>query len=230
MPDDDTILDLYRVPDHGKAELVRGRLVLIPSTGAVPGRAAGRIYRSLDDHEKSIGGGYAFPDNVGFLVDLPHRRSFSLGGAFWVGELPSGGQLLEGAHIFAVEVRSKTDYGADAELLMAAKRTDYFAAGTLVVWDVDVLRNQEIRAYRASRPHQPDVFRRGQHADAEPALPRLVVSVEELLAHVMSRCLLMPLNSFLSRSPFASIGNSLNKRTRSLLSASDAFPASSEKS
>ena len=181
--DNDTLQDdLYRVPDHGKAEMVRGRLVLMSPTGALPGRAAGRIYRSLDDYEKSISGGYAFPDNVGFLVDLPHRRSFSPDAAFWVGDLPSGGQFLQGAPIFAVEMRSETDYGADAELLMASKRTDYFAAGTLVVWDVDVLRNQEIRVYRASRPHQPDVFRRGQHADAEPALTGWSFPIVELLA------------------------------------------------
>jgi Uma2 family endonuclease len=148
----------------------------------VPGRAAGRIYRNLDDYEKNIGGGYAFPDNVGFLVDLPHRRSFSPDAAFWVGELPSGGQFLAGAPILAVEVRSDTDYGADAELLMAAKRTAYFAAGTLVVWDMDVLRNQEIRVYRASRPHQPDVFQRGRRADAEPALPGWSLPVDQLLA------------------------------------------------
>jgi Uma2 family endonuclease len=65
--------DLYRVPDNGKAELVDGDLVLVSPTGGVPGRAAGRIYRSLDDYERESGGGYAFPDNVGFVVDLPDR-------------------------------------------------------------------------------------------------------------------------------------------------------------
>jgi hypothetical protein len=35
---------------------------------------------------------------------------------------------------------------------MAAKRADYFAAGTLVVWDVDVLREQVVRVYRAVFP------------------------------------------------------------------------------
>ena len=149
--------------------------------GGMPGRAAGRIYRSLDNYERSVGGGYAFPDNVGFLVDLPHRQSFSPDAAFWAGDLPSGGQFLEGAPIFAVEVRSSNDYGSEADLLIAAKRTDYFAAGTLVVWDVDVLRDQEIRVYRASRPQQPDIFRRGRHADAEPALLGWLFPVDELL-------------------------------------------------
>lgn len=56
-----TIDDLYRVPQRGKAEIVNGELVLMSPTGGVPGRAAGRIYRSLDDYERTVGGGYAFP-------------------------------------------------------------------------------------------------------------------------------------------------------------------------
>jgi len=66
-----TIDDLYRVPEHGKAELVNGELVLMSPTGGVPGRAAGEIYISLHDYEKRVSGGFAFPDNVGFIVNLP---------------------------------------------------------------------------------------------------------------------------------------------------------------
>ena len=77
-----------------------------------------------------MGGGYAFPDNVGFIVKLPNRRSFSPDAAFFKGEL-RGGLFLEGAPIFAVEVRSTDDYGPKAEERMALKRADYFAAGTL---------------------------------------------------------------------------------------------------
>src|SRR5258706_12792850 len=80
-----TVVDLYRVPDRGKAELVDGEILLMSPTGAVPGRAAGRIYRSLDDYERRVGGGSAFPANVGFIVDLPHRRSFSPDSAFRIG-------------------------------------------------------------------------------------------------------------------------------------------------
>jgi Uma2 family endonuclease len=176
-----SLADLYLVPDNGKAELVHGNLVLRSPTGGVPGRAAGRIYRSLDDYEREAGGGYAFPDNVGFVVDLPDRRSFSPDAAFWVGELPAGGQFLTGAPIFAVEVRSESDYGPEAELALARKRADYFAADTQVVWDVDVLREAEIRAYRSAFPTKPAIFRRGQWADAEPALPGWSMLVDDVL-------------------------------------------------
>jgi Uma2 family endonuclease len=65
-----TIEDLYRVPEHGKAEIVNGELVLMSPTGGVPGRASGEIYISMHDYERRVGGGYAFPDNVGFIVNL----------------------------------------------------------------------------------------------------------------------------------------------------------------
>ena len=53
--------------------------------------------------------------------------------------------------LFAVEVRSENDYGPAAEREMAAKRADYFAAGTRVVWDVDLLGEDVVRVYRDTR-------------------------------------------------------------------------------
>ena len=175
-----TIDDLYRVPENGKAELVNGELVLMSPTGGVPGRAAGEIYVSLHDYEKRVGGGYAFPDNVGFIVNLPNRRSFSPDAAFYKGEL-RGGLFLEGAPIFAVEVRSTDDYGLQAEERMTQKRADYFAAGTLVVWDVDVLREKVVRVYRRVNPANPKIYAAGDVAEAEPALPGWTMLVSEML-------------------------------------------------
>ena len=139
-----TVDDLYRVPENGKAEIVNGELVLMSPTGGVPGRAAGEIYVSFRDYERRVGGGYAFPDNVGFIVNLTNRRSFSPDAAFYKGEL-RGGLFLEGAPVFAVEVRSTDDYSPAAETRMAQKRADCFAAGTVVVWDVDVLWEKVVR-------------------------------------------------------------------------------------
>lgn len=175
-----TVDDLYHVPENGKAEIVNGELVLMSPTGGVPGRAAGKIFISLEQHERSVGGGYAFPDNVGFIVNLPHRRSFSPDAAFFRGEL-RGGKFLEGAPIFAVEVRSEDDYGPSAEVQMAAKRADYFAAGTLVVWDVDVLREKVVRVFRSTDPNQPTSYFAGDVAEAEPAVPGWTMPVNSLL-------------------------------------------------
>jgi Uma2 family endonuclease len=63
---------------------------------------------------------------------------------------------------------------------MADKRADYFAAGTQVVWDVEVLREGWIAVYRASAPETSTLYRRGQVAEAEPALPGWTFPVDEL--------------------------------------------------
>jgi Uma2 family endonuclease len=88
--------------------------------------------------------------------------------------------VVEGVPVLAVEVRSPDDYGPAAERRMAAKRADYFAEGTQVVWDVDVLREGWIRSYRASEPNHPSVFHRGEIADAEPAVSGWRFAVDDL--------------------------------------------------
>ena len=90
------------------------------------------------------------------------------------------GKFLEGAPVFAVEVRSDGDYGPAAEREMAAKRQDYFAAGTQVMWDVDVLRREVARVYRASDPDNPTVYSRDQIAEAEPGVAGWTMLVEDL--------------------------------------------------
>ena len=64
-------------------------------------------------------------------------------------------KFLKGAPVFAVEVRSGSDYGPTAEQEMAQKRADYFAAGTLVVWDVDLVGDDVVRSYNAIKPAVP---------------------------------------------------------------------------
>jgi Uma2 family endonuclease len=175
----DLIDALHRVPEGGKAEIVNGELVLMSPTGSRPGRAAQRIFVSLDAHERHHGGGHAYADNIGFLVDLPNRQSFSPDAAWYVGVIDTMG-FLNGAPRLAVEVRSESDYGPAAEKTLAQKRADYFAAGTKVVWDVDILSNDVVRVYRARDPDNPTVYRRGDTAEAEPAVPGWRMSVDEL--------------------------------------------------
>jgi Uma2 family endonuclease len=174
-----TIEDLYHVPDNGKAEIVNGELRLMSPTGDLPGSAAFRIAVALDLQARRTGAGRVYGDNVGFIVSLPNRRSFSPDAALYVGP-HFGGKFLEGAPVFAVEVRSESDYGPQAEEEMAAKRRDYFAAGTLVVWDVDVLKSEFVSVYRASDPNNPTTYRRGEIAEAEPAVPGWTMPVEDL--------------------------------------------------
>ena len=112
--------DLYHIPDNGKAEIVNGELIRMLPTGGKQGRAGGKIFVALDRYERETRTGYAFPDNVGFIVHLPGRDSFSPDAAFYAGgEITA--KFLEGAPVFAVEVRSENDYGARAERKIALK-------------------------------------------------------------------------------------------------------------
>lgn len=175
-----TVEDLFRAPnDDGTYELVDGKMVHMPPTGFGPGRASGRIYATLLHYEEQTGAGYALPDNVGFIVNLPHRRSFSPDAAF-VERLPEHPErFVEGAPLFAAEVRSAGDHSPVADAAYDAKRADYLAAGTQVVWDVNP-RQRTVASYRADRPHEPTLFHAGEVADAEPALPGWRVAVDEL--------------------------------------------------
>jgi Uma2 family endonuclease len=177
-----TLEDLYRTP--GKAELIGGRIVRLMATGHKPSRVAGRIFLSLDDYAEKNSRGVAFTDNMGFAVpELPSgRESFSPNAAYYVGPLPENRmKFIEGPPTLAVEVRSENDYGAAAEAEMADKRADYFAAGTVVVWDVDPVA-ECIHVYRESQPTASVTYHQGQLAEAEPAVPGWQVAVDWIFA------------------------------------------------
>lgn len=172
-----TIEDLYK--ESGKAELVNGEIVRIPPTGDEPGYAGDEIFVSLHEHARRMGAGRAVGDNKGFRVHLPHREAFSPDAAFYTGP-PSGMKFFEGAPVFAVEVRSEGGYSPKAERQMTQKRADYFAAGTQVVWDVDLLSEDVVKVYRADDPQNPIIYRRGEMAEAEPAVPGWRMAVDDL--------------------------------------------------
>jgi len=171
-----TIEDLYKV--EGKAELVHGEIILMSPTGILPGYAGDEIFSSLRAYSKRQFG-RAIGDNKAFVVNLPHRKSFSPDAAFYIG-VAKGMKFYDGAPVFAVEVRSEGDYGPRAERRMAEKRTDYFTAGTLVVWDVDLLSDDVVRVYRASNPETATIYHRGDIAEAEPAVPGWTMAVDDL--------------------------------------------------
>ena len=152
-------------------------------TGDVPGSAAGNIVVALAMWKRTTNApGRVYTDNIGFLVNLPNRSSISPDASYYIGER-SGAKFLPAPPVFAVEVRSEGDYGAAMESEMKEKRVDYFAAGTEVVWDVDVLRGTEIvrKFVKASGAETPvAVFRRGDTADAEPAVPGFTLPVDDL--------------------------------------------------
>lgn len=175
-----TLDDLMRV--EGKAELIGGRIVPIMPTGDLPSSVAFRIATRLDHHARQIAKGVAHPDGVGYAIPelQSGRESFSPDASYYDGKRPKNRmRFIEGPPTFAAEVRSETDYGIVAEDQMASKRADYFEAGTQVIWDVDPIA-ETVTAYRSGDPANPTVYKRGEVADAEPAVPGWRIAVDDI--------------------------------------------------
>jgi hypothetical protein len=185
-PTDDgqaALSDLYQY--EGKAELIAGRIVCYPHLGCRPGHAVLEIMSSLDRFVKAAGlAGEVFgPGLIYAIPPLPNgRQSFCPDGSYYDGPLPANlMSWVEGPPTFAVEIRRLDDFRTEFDPARADKRSDYFAAGTLAVWDVDPVTDT-VTLYRAADPTAPVVFRLGDTADAEPAVPGWRLKVDDLFA------------------------------------------------
>src|SRR5262245_21046447 len=171
-PSPATLDDLYRV--EGQAELIAGRIIKSKPAGLLHNRVAKRIFQSLDAYAVQTGVGEAFTVSLGYPIRPPMpsgRESFSPDASYHAGPFPvDEWKFIDGPPTFAVEVRSPDDYGPSAEDAMAEKRAEYFLAGTRVVWDVDP-KAETVAVYRSDTPTQATVYRRGDVAEAEPAVP-----------------------------------------------------------
>jgi len=175
-----TLDDLSNV--EGKAELIGGRIVRYMASGDQPSEVAFEIGVSLREYARRTGRGTARGDGLGYAVPelSSGRQSFEPDASYFSGIRPSRRlRFIEGPPTFAVEVRSENDYGPAAEAEMAAKRVDYFEAGTLVVWDVDTVA-EVIHCHRADDLARATTFARGEVADAEPAVPGWRIGVDEV--------------------------------------------------
>jgi Uma2 family endonuclease len=175
---EDTLVDeLYRTPE--KAEIVHGRVVKMSPASDEHGQSSLKTTVNLREYARRTGIGRAVGDNDGFLCNLPHRKSFSPDAAYYTG--PRGKRkFYPQAPDFAVEIRSEDDYGPAGEREMSEKRSAYFAAGTKVVWDVDLHSDDVVRVYRSTAPENPTIYGRGQAAEAEPAVPGWSMPVDAL--------------------------------------------------
>ncbi len=176
-----TLDDLYRV--EARAELIAGRIVHLGASGFRPARVAFQVVIELDAHAKACGQGVAFTGGLAYALNPPlrnGRQSFSPHASYYVGPPPLNRMsFVEGTPTLAVEVRNIDDYGPDAEIDRQAKRADYFEAGTLVVWDVDCMARAVV-SYHADPSTPVAIFRPGDIATAEPAVPGWQVAVADL--------------------------------------------------
>ena len=137
------IRDLYRV--EGQAEIVNGKIVRLPFHTWPVALAIGELLVALNEDAKRDKRGYALGSTVAYIVDLPHRKALCPDVALYTGKDELSPGFPEGAPIFVAEFRDPRDYSRAGDKRFADKRADYFAAGTQVVWDVDVLRENVVR-------------------------------------------------------------------------------------
>lgn len=170
--------ELHRT--EGQAELIGGRTVRLPLHVFGVAQVLNHLFDSLDRHVRATGDGIVGTSTLGYVVPLlpSGRESFCADASYYGGPLPSNPMgFIEGTPDFAIEVREPGASGADAEHERSAKRADYFAAGTLVVWDVDP-KAELIHVYRRDDPDHPTTYARGEVAEAEPAVPGWRIEVE----------------------------------------------------
>ena len=173
-----TLDDLMCV--EGKAELINGEIINLMPSGDLPGEVAILILFALRAYSTTAGG-LVRGDGVGYAIgSIPSgRQSFSPDASYYTGPRPANRmRFLPGPPTLAVEVRSENDYGPAADRQYADKRADYFAAGTLTVWDVDPLA-LTVTSYRADGGVV--TYGVGDTAEAEPACPGWRVAVAELV-------------------------------------------------
>ena len=70
-----------------------------------------------------------------------------------------------------------------ATMAKTATLEDLARVSGKIVWDVDLLSLEVVRAYHASDPDKPLIYRRGDSANAEPAVPGWSVSVDEMFLY-----------------------------------------------
>lgn len=174
-----TVDDLKNPSLEGQIELVDGKMIQLPFHTIGVTHTVGNVLRSLAKYEERADIGEALSSTIVYVVELPHRKSFSPDVSFTVTFPEDPMDFIPGAPVFAAEMRAPDELNAEADAAFASKREDYFAAGTKVVWDVDPW-NETVKAYSATSPEEPIVYRRGMVADAEPALPGWQIAIDDV--------------------------------------------------
>ena len=176
-----TVDDLYSV--EGPAELVGGRIVH-DMTGEQPGDVAFNIAVSLRAYARQTGRGKAHADGIGYVarVEASDRDSFCPDASYHT-HPPAANPMrfIEQCRISPSRSAARTATARPPKRSRPPNAADYFAAGTLVVWDVDPVK-EVVTVYRAAEPNTPTTFRRGATADAEPAVPEWRMAVDEVFA------------------------------------------------
>lgn len=163
--------------DEGLFELVDGTLVE-KTMGFFESRVGFLIARLLDEYAERHGLGLVLGESA--LMRISGQLRMPDAAFFSAGRIPAQGlarKIMPAGPDLAVEVLSDSNTAAEME----RKRGEYFAAGTVLVWEVEP-ELRLVRVYTA-----PDTFHT-VHEDGtlegEPALPGFRLPLRELFARV----------------------------------------------
>lgn len=172
-----TAEEFHAMRDRGRAELIEGEVVSMPSVGYVHGRTAlnigARLKAHVDAHELG-----AVCTDVGFILrrdpDVVRAPDVSFIAAERLEAASHAPGFVPGAPDLAIAVLSPNDAFVDVD----AKVQDYLAAGTRRVWVV----NPTARRIFVYAPGKPVEIRSANDLiDGEDVLPGFTATVASLL-------------------------------------------------
>ena len=172
-----TAEELYGLPDDGaRHELASGRLLSEPPPGLDHGDVLITIGSLLRDHVRSRKLGKVYGGDSGFLLSRAPDTVRAPDVAFVRAERVPAGRLRSyypGAPDLAVEILSPHDRPGE----VAAKITDYLAAGTRAVWVLD----SEEQCVTVFHPGAPaEMLLAGDDLDGGDVVPGFRVRVAEI--------------------------------------------------
>jgi len=167
--------ELFRRPDLGPCELVNGRIVPLPPTGAEHADVEFELGTRLRLYGKESGRGRAVGGEVGIYI---RRNPDTVRGADIIfiskeREVRRTKRYFEVAPELVVEVLSPNDSWSD----VTEKLADYFSAGVDCVWIVDP-KQRCIFAYRSLTEVRQ--FQEGEDLVDDELLPGFHVPVKDL--------------------------------------------------
>jgi len=174
-----TAADVERMSLPGKqVELVRGQLVVREPPGTWHGAIAAKLAYHLSDFANRQELGLVFAQDTGFKIasdpDTVRAPDVAFVGRERAGLIGKRG-YAELAPDLLAEIVSPDDRPAE----VLAKVADWLAAGTKLVWLVD-LERAEVRVYRSDG--SLSVLQEGDSLDGEDVLPGFTCPLSDVLA------------------------------------------------
>lgn len=171
--------ELLRLPDLGRCELVRGRLVMMAPAGFRHGRVAASLTAALEDFVSERGLGVVTAAETGFQIERDPDTVRAPDVAFLRRERvppeePAG--FFPGAPDLAVEVLSPDDRASEVN----GKVQQWLEAGCGAVWVVDP-QTRTVTVY--SSPDRIEVLRSSDVLTGGSVLPGFAIPVEQIFSH-----------------------------------------------